>query len=68
VFDARWDVTPRPSRTGNRELYLAKLPDEVAGRWIAANPPVQAVAAAPVYRLFVFAYRAAPTGHIRDRG
>jgi hypothetical protein len=52
AFEARWDVTPRPSRTGNGDLYLAGLPDEVAERWIAANPQVQVVAAAPVYRLF----------------
>ncbi len=52
ALEARWNVTPRPSRTGTGDLYLAGLPDEVAERWIAANPQVQAVAAAPVYRLF----------------
>ncbi|WP_433361764.1 hypothetical protein ACQPZX_29100 [Actinoplanes sp. CA-142083] len=48
----RWDVAPRPARTGAGDLYLAGVPEPVALRWTETNSFVRRVERAPVRRHF----------------
>lgn len=61
----RWDVAPRPERTGAGDLYLAGVPEQVAQRWLAANPAARLVDSAPIRRRFsrrAYVVTAAGTG------
>lgn len=50
VLDARWNASPKPSRTGRGDLYLPDLPPAVAQLWLESNPAVQTVDRKPTYR------------------